>query len=279
VCGNGGAQPRHADLLASDVDDETLIRLIDRFLVYYIHTANPLERTARWLERLDGGIEYLRKVIVDDGLGIAAQLETDMQALVDHYECEWAAVVRDPERRAYFRHFANDRDPDPRVAFVRERGQKRPGDWLDAPRPPARPVAPAMDAWVAVARAADVPRDGGTTVRVGDAQVAVFHYASRGAWYACQAMCPHKGDMVLGRGLLGTQGDEPKVACPMHKKTFSLESGQGLSDPQFAVRTFPIEVRDGQVYLRLPTAAALAEEAAACAGGGACAVPVTGAPA
>src|SRR4029453_12245312 len=92
LCGNGGSQPRHADLVASDVDEETVIRLIDRFLMYYIHTANPLERTARWLERMDGGIEYLKRVVVDDALGICAQLERDLQSLVDGYECEWAAV-------------------------------------------------------------------------------------------------------------------------------------------------------------------------------------------
>jgi NAD(P)H-nitrite reductase large subunit len=79
VGGNGGAQPRHADLLAADVDEATLIRLIDRFLMYYIQTANPLERTARWLERLDGGLAYLKHVVVDDALGIGAQLEADMQ--------------------------------------------------------------------------------------------------------------------------------------------------------------------------------------------------------
>ena len=124
VCGNGGAQPRHADLLATDVDEATLIRLIDRFLMYYIHTANPLERTARWLERLDGGLEYLAPVVVDDELGIAAQLERDMERLVASYACEWAAVVRDPARRRALR----DRAPrgDRRPAFVRARGQKQP---------------------------------------------------------------------------------------------------------------------------------------------------------
>ncbi|MBY0280004.1 nitrite reductase large subunit NirB, partial [Candidatus Binatia bacterium] len=132
--GNGGAQPRHADLVASDVDEETLIRLIDRFLMYYIHTANPLERTARWIERMDGGIEYLKRVVVDDALGLCADLERDMQQLVDAYSCEWAEVVRDPEKRAAFRHLASDRGGDPQVAFVRERGQRRPADW-----PAARP--------------------------------------------------------------------------------------------------------------------------------------------
>ena len=267
LAGNGGSQPRHADLVASDVDEEALIRLIDRFLMFYVHTANPLERTARWVERMDGGIEYLKTVIVDDALGICAQLERDMQALVDRYECEWAAVVRDPERRRAFRHFANSASSDPHVEFVRERDQKRPQDW---PEHALAPVLPARETevWLPVARAAEVPADGGVTVQVGDAQVAVFNFANQGAWYACQAMCPHRGDMVLGRGLLGTQGGEPKVACPMHKKTFSLATGAGLADPQYGVQVFPVEVRDGEVYLKIPSVAG--ELPRACGGHAAC---------
>jgi nitrite reductase (NADH) large subunit len=251
VCGNGGAQPRHADLLAADVDEATLIRLIDRFLMYYIHTANPLERTARWLERLDGGLAHLRRVIVDDALGICAALEHDMQQLVDRYECEWAAVVRDPERRAQFRHFAASSDADPAQRFVRERAQRRPADWAD-PAPPRAPALPRDVAWVRVARADQVPRDGGITVLHGGRQIAVFNFASRGEWYATQATCPHRKDNVLARGLLGTQDDEPKVACPLHKKTFSLASGAGLSDPLYCVQTFPVRVEAGEVFVELP---------------------------
>lgn len=258
VGGNGGAQPRHADLLAADVDAETLIRLIDRFLMYYIQTANPLERTARWLERLDGGLAYLKHVVVDDGLGIAAQLEADMQALVDRYACEWAAVVRDPARRAQFRHFADSRAADPRLAFVRERGQRRPVDWPSTAPPPAE--LPRGHGWVRLARAEDVPADGGITVAHGGAQIAIFHFATRGEWFATQASCPHRGDAVLARGLLGTAQDEPKVACPLHKKTFSLRSGSCLSDPQLHVRTYPVRVEHGEVWVELP--AVRAEEVA-----------------
>jgi len=292
VAGNGGSQPRHADLIASDVDEETLIRLIDRFLVYYIQTANPLERTARWLERLDGGLAYLKSVVVDDALGIGAQLERDMQMLVDRYECEWAAVVRDPERREAFRHFANSAAPDPNVEFVRERGQKRPRDWPEAgevptldgatsavrERDPSAETSPDED-WVRVAAAADVPADGGVTIRHGDAQIAVFHFASHGGWYACQARCPHRGDMVLGRGLLGTQGGEPKVACPMHKKTFSLETGAGLADPQYRVQTFPVKVRDGEVHLKIGLADVLEASDEPCAAAHGCSARAAAAPA
>ncbi len=250
VAGNGGSNPRHADLLVSDVDEETLIRLIDRFLMYYIQTANPLERTARWLERLDGGLDYLRAVIVDDALGICTQLERDMQQLVDTYACEWSAVVRDPEKRRAFDAAVTGESTLP---FVRERGQRRPADW-PAATPAIEP--PALGGWVRLADVADVPRDGGITVRHGDDQIAVFHFASRDEWYATQAVCPHRKDAVLGRGLLGTDDGVPKVACPMHKKTFALTTGAGLADPSYCIRTYPVEIRDGGVWVELAAPAA-----------------------
>ena len=129
VCGNGGARPRHADLLAADLDEETALRYLDRFLMYYIRTADRLTRTSVWLEGLEGGIAYLRDVVVNDRLGIAADLERQMQALVDSYQCEWKAVVDDPEKRRYFQQFANTDEAAPGVEFVSERGQKRPADW------------------------------------------------------------------------------------------------------------------------------------------------------
>jgi nitrite reductase (NADH) large subunit len=262
VCGNGGAQPRHADLLATDVDEATLIRLIDRFLMYYIHTANPLERTARWLERLEGGLEQLRAVVVDDALGIAAQLEADMDALVASYACEWAAVVRDPERRRAFTAAAAGRPATPNAGFVRARGQKQPVAWADETPLPPRPGAdlPGSD-WVRVGAVADVPRDGGLTIAHGDLQVAVFHFAARNEWWATQATCPHRKDAVLGRGLLGTQDGTPKVACPLHKKTFSLATGEGLSDARYCIRTYPVEARDGAVWVKLPPLGATRDRA------------------
>jgi NAD(P)H-dependent nitrite reductase small subunit len=122
-----------------------------------------------------------------------------------------------------------------------------------------------------VARVDQVPRDGGITVPYGDTQIAVFNFASRGEWYATQAMCPHRKDMVLARGLLGTHRDEPKVACPLHKKAFSLLSGAGLSDPQYRVQTFPVKAVDGDVFIELPAAERLAP-AARCADEVPCAV-------
>jgi nitrite reductase (NADH) large subunit len=119
-------KPQHAVLLATDVDDDTLVRYIDRFLMFYVRTADRLERTATWINKLEGGIDYLRSVIVDDSLGIGAELEAEVERHVATYECEWKATVTDPERVKRFRAFVNDDRPDPSVVMVPERDQHRP---------------------------------------------------------------------------------------------------------------------------------------------------------
>jgi nitrite reductase (NADH) large subunit len=126
VCGNGGMKPRHADLLVSNLNNELLIRYIDRFLMFYIRTADRLQRTSVWLENLEGGIDYLRKVVCEDSLGIGAELEADMQKHVAGYECEWKKAIETPEILKRFRHFVNSDEPDRSVIFVAERGQVRP---------------------------------------------------------------------------------------------------------------------------------------------------------
>ncbi|MET9497011.1 nitrite reductase large subunit NirB [Streptomyces sp. NPDC006552] len=127
VGGNGGMTPRHADLLAQDLSDAELIRLIDRFLMFYIRTGDRLERTAAWLERIDGGLDHVRDVVVHDALGLCDELEALMAAHVAHYRDEWAETLADPERLARFVSFVNAPDtPDPTVRFVPERDQIKP---------------------------------------------------------------------------------------------------------------------------------------------------------
>jgi nitrite reductase (NADH) large subunit len=126
VCGNGGMKPRHAELLAADLDQDTLIRYIDRFLMFYIRTADRLQRTSTWRDNLEGGLEYLQQVICEDKLGIAAELEADMARIVATYECEWKKAIEDPATLRRFRHFINSDAADGQVVFVQERGQIRP---------------------------------------------------------------------------------------------------------------------------------------------------------
>jgi nitrite reductase (NADH) large subunit len=126
VSGNGGMKPRHADLLARDLDTATLIRYIDRYLMFYIRTADRLQRTSTWLENLEGGIEYVRKVVCEDSLGIGAELEADMARVIANYACEWKVAIEDPQTLKRFRHFVNVEETDKNVLFVEERGQIRP---------------------------------------------------------------------------------------------------------------------------------------------------------
>ncbi|WP_402466403.1 nitrite reductase large subunit NirB [Isoptericola aurantiacus] len=127
VAGNGGQTPKHAQLLAEDLDSATLLRTIDRFLMFYIRTADRLQRTAPWAEEYEGGLEAIRQVIMEDSLGIADDLDAAMAAHVGAYEDEWKAVLEDPEKLARFGSFVNaPTTPDPALAYVPERGQKRP---------------------------------------------------------------------------------------------------------------------------------------------------------
>jgi nitrite reductase (NADH) large subunit len=264
VCGNGGAKPRHADLLAADLDADTAIKYIDRFLMYYIQTADRLTRTSVWLEKMEGGIDYLRDVIIHDRLGIAADLERQVQFLVDTYKCEWREVIESPERRRLFQQFVNTEETEPTIELVSERGQHRPTTWTTHFVPvdglTLRNRAGETDGvrWVKVGRVEDFPRDGGRSIKYGKTQIAVFRFAGRDEWYACQNMCPHRREFVLSRGILGDKQGVPKVACPQHKKAFSLTSGECLSGEEYSVEVFPVKVEGEEVYVELPAPEKLA---------------------
>lgn len=126
VCGNGGMRPRHADLFATDLDDDTLIKYIDRVLMFYIRTADRLQRTSVWLENLEGGLAYLKKVVIEDKLGIAQDLEDEMTSNIANYQCEWKTTIEDPQKLKRFSHFINSGAIDENLAYVIERDQPRP---------------------------------------------------------------------------------------------------------------------------------------------------------
>ena len=128
VCGNGGMKPRHADLFATGLDKETLIKYIDRFLSFYVRSADRLQRTSVWMENMEGGLDYLKSVVIEDKLGLCEQLEQQMRHVIDTYQCEWKATIEDESKLKRFRHFVNSERPDDNVIFVEERGQIRPAD-------------------------------------------------------------------------------------------------------------------------------------------------------
>ena len=126
VCGNGGMTPQHATLLVSDISSKDVFTYIDRFLMYYVRTADKLQRTATWLNKLEGGVEHIRRVIIEDSLGLCEQLEQDMQYVVDTYQCEWQTALADPDMLERFRPFVNTPEPDPSIIFTEQRGQPLP---------------------------------------------------------------------------------------------------------------------------------------------------------
>ncbi|MCJ1309243.1 hypothetical protein MMC25_002901 [Agyrium rufum] len=288
VGGNGGSKPRHSEILAKDVPPDDVIPMLDRYLMFYIRTADKLQRTARWIEGLPGGITYLRNVILGDSLGLCAELEAQMNELVGTFFCEWTEVLKDPELERRFAQFQNV-DPKtelPGVEIVSERGQPRPADWskesctedfkaLSQTKKEggnARKGWKTELKWEKMIEASKFPPEGpsGSSVvlKRGDTQLAAWRY--RGKYYASQQMCPHKRSFVLAHGLIGEDvaPEEKKgtdaapdkklwISCPNHKRNFVLngtDAGNCTNDSEVSIATFDIEERDdGWVYLELPS--------------------------
>ncbi|KZT68487.1 nitrite reductase [Daedalea quercina L-15889] len=269
LCGNGGVSPRHATLFACDVPPSKVIQILDRFLMYYIRTADKLMRTSRWLEDMEGGIEKLRRVILDDELGICEDLEKGMEELVGTYYDEWKAVVDDPERQKQFRQFVNTTERRVPVEQVLERGQPRPADWAKS-FPPAKLREDRIKTpkeqwrWRTLAKSHDlIPTDAGTTsvaAKYGDSQLAIFHVPRKG-YFATQQMCPHKRAFVLEHGIIGDDPNSGKVyiSCPMHKRNFTLRGGDCLNDDAYSILTFDVRVEGDDISLLLPEAEELDE--------------------
>ncbi|TFK74477.1 nitrite reductase [Pluteus cervinus] len=267
VGGNGGAKPRHADLLAADVSKKRAVQLIDRFLMLYIQSADRLQRTARWIEALSegggSGLEYLKRVIVQDSLGICAELDKAMEALVGTYFDEWAEVVRNPEKRALFRQFVNTEETKKGSELEEERGQTRPVMWPDEETPlkfHRDDVADVYEKWnwVKVARLEDLrPTAHGSTsivVNYSDTQIAIFKLEN-GQLYATQQLCPHRRAFVLSDGLVGDTADgKPYISCPLHKRNFLLEGGECVTDERYKILTFEVKEDNGAILLKLPEA-------------------------
>eukprot|EP00980_Cylindrotheca_fusiformis_P030772 scaffold25410_cov117-Cylindrotheca_fusiformis.AAC.5 len=270
VGGNGGSSPVHAEILAADIDEDTAIRYLDRYLMYYILTADKLERTAVWQRKLPSGrngggpIEHLKEVVIEDSLGICAELDSRMQHLVDTYHDEWAEVVRNPKLRKQFQQFANSDKTihkDGMIEFIDVRGQLRPADWPKDGQPQTNWEAPPIDifsksekSWVEVGDVSDFLPNVGTPIIYGDSQLAVFNNKAHGEWHCTQNMCPHKQAFVLSQGIVGDTNATPKVACPLHKKTFNLNSGEQIGgEEDLSILTFPVKVEGTKVLVELPS--------------------------
>ncbi|SGY20621.1 BQ5605_C016g08108 [Microbotryum silenes-dioicae] len=264
IGGNGGANPRHAHLFAKDVPPTKVVRIIDRFLMFYIRTADRLVRTAPWVEKFDGGIEKLKKILLDDELGICGDLDREMDALIGTYKDEWAAAITHPELRKSFKQFANTDERRVGIEPITERGQNRPADW---PKNfPAKrfednevPTPRSEWEWVNLATTQDLmPTEANTTsaaVRYGqDTQLAIFHVPKRG-YFATQQMCPHKRAFVLEHGIIGDDANgNLYVSCPLHKRNFRLDTGECTNDEEYKVLAFEVKNEGEDLFVKLPPA-------------------------
>ncbi|WP_368301429.1 nitrite reductase large subunit NirB [Kluyvera sichuanensis] len=242
LCGNGGMKPRHADLFASDLDDATLLRTIDRFLMFYIRTADRLQRTSTWMDNLEGGLEYLRSVILDDSLGIGEELEQEMARVIDSYQCEWQTTLNDPQRLTLFRSFVNSDMPDEAVQRETVRGQPQL-----APATVTPVLAGSRRPWQAVCTLEEIPAQAGIGARLGEMQIALFRL--NGHVYALDNQEPGSQANVLSRGLLGDASGEPIVISPLYKQRIRLRDGRHPDSGEPVVRAWPVKVEDGKVWV------------------------------
>ena len=242
VCGNGGMKPRHADLFASDLDDATLLRYVDRILMFYVRTADRLQRTSVWLDNMEGGLDYLRQVVIDDALGLGVLLEEEMQRVVDRYQCEWRSTLQDASRRALFTATVNSQQPDETLNYVLVRGQRQPAtlDIIPVTTLPAEP-------WSAICNSEAIPPGAGIGARLGTQRVALFRLGE--AIYALEDLEPGTQASVLSRGLLGDVAGEPVVISPLYKQRVRLRDGQSLDNAEHQLRCWPVRVEGGKVWL------------------------------
>ncbi|WP_336242128.1 nitrite reductase large subunit NirB [Enterobacter cloacae] len=217
LCGNGGMKPRHADLFASDLDEETLIRTVDRFLMFYIRTADRLQRTSTWMDNLEGGLDYLREVILDDSLGIAQELEQEMARVVETYQCEWQTTLNDPNRLALFRTAVNG------------------------------PATEENKRWQEICGLDEIPEQAGIGARLGRKPIALFRFGT--SVYALDDQEPGSDANVLSRGILGDAAGEPVVISPLYKQRIRLRDGCQVDNGEPAVRAWPVKIENGKVWV------------------------------
>ena len=276
VGGNGGTKPRHSELLAKDVPPDDVVPILDRYLMFYIRTADKLQRTARWIEQLPGGIKYLRTVILEDGLNICASLEQQMNELVGTFFCEWTEVINSPERRAQFTQFKNTDSSQKTMETVTERGQERPTNWpSESITEDFKGTQWSQLVWQPMIETSQFPISSPTgsssaTIKRSDTQLAIFKIdtpkgsnggggdaqsrqqqndqkpeASTSKFYATQQMCPHKRAFALSDGIVGDNLSENNsktnpefwVSCPFHKRNYILNDNDGGSSNGSSTRS------------------------------------------
>lgn len=194
------------------------------------------------MDNLEGGVAYLRQVVLEDSLGIGEELEQEMARIVDSLQCEWQTTLNDPQRLALFRSFVNSDQPDEAVQRRDLRGQPQPllTETLPEGELPSRP-------WQAVCDLDAIPAQAGIGARLGERQIALFRFGER--VYALDNREPGSAANVLSRGLLGDVGGEPVVISPLYKQRIRLRDGWPCDGDEQAVRAWPVKVENGKVWV------------------------------
>jgi len=223
--------------------------------MFYIRTADRLQRTSSWMDNLEGGLDYLRNVVVNDSLHLAEQLESEMAQVVASYQCEWQTTLADAERLALFRPFINSHVGDENVVMVSERQQPRPATTLEREQHEiANVIAPSLavvEDWVELCDLSAIPENAGMAARLGDRQIALFHLPSLPQKvFALGNHEPGSDAHVLARGMLGDVKGEPVVISPLYKQRFRLHDGSSIDNAQVRLACWQTDVRNGRVWVR-----------------------------
>lgn len=210
-------------LVLTDLDREQLLRTLDRFLAYYIRSADRLERTSTWLSRLEGGISRLAAIVLDDALGLGAELEAQITTSLARYRCAWRDVLESPEKLERFRPHVS---AEPAGAATADAETERD--------------------WTPVCRIEDVPSGGGVCVRLRGLAIAVFRLPD-GRVFALDDRDPSTGIGLLSRGLVGDRAGTPVVISPLHQHVYSMATGECLGEPGLRVARFAAREAAGRV--------------------------------
>lgn len=249
VGGNGGMKPRHADLLLADVDRATLEKTIDRFVMFYVRTADKLQRTATWIDNLEGGVEYLRHVLVDDALGICAQLDAELAQHIATYACEWNATIGNETQAKRFPHFINSTEADPLVQFVPERDQIRPARPDEREGIDIEPAPCGAEKWTEVCALTDIIPGTGVCALIGGEAIAIFRPQANDTVFAIENIDPFGQASVLSRGLIAEHEGDFWVASPLKKQRFRLRDGFCADDAEKSIRSYAAKVDQGKVSI------------------------------
>ena len=210
--------------------------------MFYIRTADRLQRTSTWMDNLEGGIDYLREVILEDSLGIGEELEQEMARVVASYQCEWQTTLNDPQRLALFRSYVNSDRPDEAVQRQMLRGQPQP-----VIAPVSREGEVSTRPWQAICELAAIPAQAGIGARLGERQIALFRFGEQ--VYALDNLEPGSDANVLSRGMLGDAGGEPMVISPLYKHRIRLRDGRPCDGGEPMVRAWPVKIENGTVWV------------------------------